>query len=632
MKFIVSCSIFFFVGFLGTAQSSYISKLKSYEQFQQMSSLPLYQKYGQVQSLKVVFDCSDNRLHFVSSEDHEFHYEYCIDELGFIGSVSEFNATAYSGNSDRRFLLANINYYKALDTYTLELGPSDRMDLNLLTRFFWAVSEHVFFSDNLYLMVNTSYLKNNVDTKGVLPTIAPNEIYDGQVFQPIAKHLSHGKLRIIENWDSVHPSICSTDIIVVNDIPNVFPLVSGVIVIRFQTPLSHVTLLGQNRKIPICAYTNAFDSDYIRSFDGKYVVFSVEQDTFLIEESKIDFSEEREPVKRVKLKRDLSVDSLVPGRLLKERLSTVVGNKAANFGELRKYSAKIDFEIPESAFAIPFSFYQNHVDRSGVQIKIDDLIARYQQSMPLEELHGALDEIRTLILNSDLELSLLNEIELMILRLGSFRRMRFRSSTNAEDRKGFSGAGIYSSKTGEIYGENQSIANAVRHVWASLWSYNAFMEREAFNIDHSTVAMGVLVHRSFPDEEVNGVAITCNLYRDDFPGFVVNAQLGEVSVVQPVRGVSCDEFICYPDETTSIYGKQESGIDIINFSSLNGGRLVMTDEEIQHFANVLERIKQRYLRSHFVDTTYFRFALDVEFKLEHMTRQLYIKQMRIYNR
>ena len=100
MKFIVSCSIFFFVGFLGTAQSSYISKLKSYEQFQQMSSLPLYQKYGQVQSLKVVFDCSDNRLHFVSSEDHEFHYEYCIDELGFIGSVSEFNATAYSGNSD----------------------------------------------------------------------------------------------------------------------------------------------------------------------------------------------------------------------------------------------------------------------------------------------------------------------------------------------------------------------------------------------------------------------------------------------------------------------------------------------------------------------------------------------------
>ena len=210
--------------------------------------------------------------------------------------------------------------------------------------------------------------------------------------------------------------------------------------------------------------------------------------------------------------------------------------------------------------------------------------------------------------------------------------MRFRSSTNAEDREGFSGAGIYTSKTGDPTNPEKPIEKAILNVWASLWSYNAFMEREAFNIDHSTVAMGVLVHRSFPNEAVNGVAITTNLYRKDYLGFVVNAQLGDESVVQPKNDIQCDEFICYPDESVSVYGNQEAGIDIINYSSLNAGRLVMSDREIQHLANTLELIKRRYIRSHYTKQTYFNVALDLEFKLDEDTRELYIKQMRIYNR
>jgi phosphoenolpyruvate synthase/pyruvate phosphate dikinase len=197
--------------------------------------------------------------------------------------------------------------------------------------------------------------------------------------------------------------------------------------------------------------------------------------------------------------------------------------------------------------------------------------------------------------------------------------------------EGFSGAGIYTSKTGEIGNPKKPIDKAIRKVWSSLWSYNAFMEREAFNIDHSSVAMGILVHRSFPDEAVNGVAITSNLYRNEYMGFVVNAQLGDESVVQPNGDIQCDQFICYPDETAAAYGKSEGGIDIINYSSLNNGKLVMTNDEIQELANTLENIKRRYLRNHYIKTSYFHFALDLEFKLDKDTRKLYIKQMRIYN-
>jgi len=605
--------------------------LKTQEQFVEWSSVPLYQKYGQVSSVKVVYDNKTEKLHFISSKEFDFHYEYCIDKLHFPGDLGGFNDVSYSGEEDRRFLLANINYYQALDKYTFELGPSDRMNLKHLEMFFELVQKDVFFKDRFYLMLNTSHVISIVKENTTMPTITPDEIYDGQIYQPISKRKSYGRVRVINDWDAEYKEIKPSDIIVLNDIPEVFPIVAGVIVTQFQTPLSHVTLLGQNRKIPICAYTKAFETKSLMSFDGMVVEYSVAQDTFFVSKSDYDISKLWTPGKRILLKKNLDLDSLVPVQYLKERFSTSVGNKAANFGELYRYSKKIDLKTPESAFAIPFSFYEKHVFQNAIQPHINDLLHKDNRARSPELVRRDLETIQNLILDSDLSPSLIVSVEEMIVRLGDFRRMRFRSSTNAEDMEGFSGAGIYTSKTGEIGNPNKPIDKAIKKVWASLWSYNAFMEREAFNIDHSTVAMGVLVHRSFPNEDVNGVAITSNLYRNEYLGFVVNAQLGDENVVQPTDGVKCDEFICYPDESAASYGRSEGGIDIINYSSLNNGKLVMNDEEIQELANVLELIKRRYLRNHYISSSYFHFALDLEFKLDEETRELYIKQMRVYN-
>ncbi|MFT6924230.1 MAG: pyruvate,water dikinase [Crocinitomicaceae bacterium] len=622
--------VLFLISCTGNTQN-HVPQLRTQEQFIEWSSAPLYQKYGQVSSVKVVYDNKHDKLHFISAKEFDFHYEYCMDKLGFPGDLSDFNDVSYSGEKSRRFLLANINYYKALDKFTFELGPSDRMNIKHLQLFFKTVKEDVFFADRFYLMLNTSHVNSIVKSTTNLPTITPEEIYDGQVYQPISKQKSYGRVRVINDWESEFKDILPTDIIILNTIPEVFPMVSGVVVTEFQTPLSHVTLLGQNRKIPICAYTKAFDTKSLLAFDNKVVEFKVEQDTFYIAESDYDLSLLWKPGERIVLKKNLELDSLVPVNLLRERLSTAVGNKAANFGELHKFSKKLDFVTPESAFAIPFYFYQKHVNTVGAQTAINALLDKDNRRRSQDEVRKDLEAIQNLILNNEVSASLLNDVERMIIRLGDFRRMRFRSSTNAEDMEGFSGAGIYTSKTGEIGNPKKPIDKAIRKVWASLWSYNAFMEREAFNIDHSSVAMGILVHRSFPDEAVNGVAITSNLYRNEYMGFVVNAQLGDESVVQPNGDIQCDQFICYPDEAAAAYGKSEGGIDIINYSSLNNGKLVMTNDEIQELANTLENIKRRYLRNHYIKTSYFHFALDLEFKLDKDTRKLYIKQMRIYN-
>lgn len=606
--------------------------LATQKQFDAWSSPPLYQKYGQVSALKVVYDNRTEKLYFISSEKYAFHYEFCMAELGFPDDLTRFNEEAYSSHSDRRFLIANINFYKALDKFALELGPSDRMNLKHLLKLFAAIKKEVFFSKNLYLMLNTAHVSNLTLTESGIPTLTPSQVYNGQRYQPISKYTSFGKLRVIYDWKKQRDSIRPEDIIIIEDIPQVFPLVQGVIVSQFQTPLSHVTLLGQNRNIPICAYTDIFNNSELLRLDGEVVSFSVDQDTFDLIEASVDLSGIWQRGKPIRLSKNTTVDSLIPIAFVREKHSDIVGSKAANFGELAKYAEKIDFKVPESAFAIPFYFYKQHVTKYEVQAKIDAFLLLDNRARSSAEVRRDLKEIRSLIKRSPIHPSLLVDIENMIVRLGDFRRMRFRSSTNAEDREGFSGAGIYTSETGDPTNPEKPIEKAILNVWASLWSYNAFMERESFNIDHSTVAMGILVHRSFPDEAVNGVAITTNLYRKDYLGFVINAQLGDESVVQPKGDIQCDQFICYPDESVSVYGNQEAGIDIINYSSLNAGRLVMSDKEIQHLANTLELIKRRYIRSHYTKQTYFNVALDLEFKLDKDTRSLYIKQMRIYNR
>lgn len=631
MRGLTFCWIFgIVVSFAGCAQD--VKPLASQKQFDSWSSLPLYQKYGQVSSLKVVYDVASSRLHFVSSKHYEYHYEFCTNELGYRRSLDVFNEECYSGADNRPFLLANINYYKALNKFALELGPSDRMSAKQLKRLFNAVKQQTFFGDELMLMANSEHVSTLLSSLGKeVPVLLPSEVYRGQKFQPISKVTGYGRVVVIYDWEAQSKDIRPTDILLLKEVPVTFPIVSGVVVTSFQTPLSHVSILGHNRKIPICAYTELFEHKALLELDGKTIEFTVTQDTFFLTPKEVDLSKLWKGQKEIRLKADYSVDSLIPVEYLNERQRFVVGNKAANFGELHHFSQKMAFKVPESAFAIPFACYRDHILKSGVQSKISALLRKDNFSRPSAEIRKDLEEIQQLILTTPINAALERSVVALIERLGVYRRMRFRSSTNAEDSEGFSGAGLYTSKTGEIGNPKKPIDGAIKAVWASLWSYEAFMEREAFNIDHSTVAMGILVHRSFPEEAVNGVAITTNLYRKNYLGFVINAQLGDESVVAPKSGVECDQFICYPDETSSMYGRQEGGIDIITYSSLNGGKLTMTKQEIQLLANQLELIKRKYLSRHYTGKNYFDFGLDLEFKLDSETRQLYIKQMRVFN-
>ena len=76
---------------------------------------------------------------------------------------------------------------------------------------------------------------------------------------------------------------------------------------------------------------------------------------------------------------------------------------------------------------------------------------------------------------------------------------------------------VYTNLKQELYGDSvKSFEKAIKQVWASVWNESSYWEREIFGLNQSNIAMGVLVHRSFPDELANGVVITKNLFRKDF--------------------------------------------------------------------------------------------------------------------
>ena len=602
----------------------YLSKVDNLQEFSMLSGAPLSSKYGNIASIKVIYEIKTDKIYFINSNFYKYHYEFCQFNLNENNDLGEFNRSNYDESEDRKYLLANLNYSKTLNRYFVDLSPYDQMPLDYMKKLYEEIASNTFIQSKLSFLLNTARLiGKREELKIKFPIILPEEIYENITFQSVSQGKTYGRLRFISNLDSLESPLLPTDIIVIKNTPMYLPLVSGIIVTEFQTPLSHLSILGQNRKIPICAYKSAFSDNRLNLNETKMVEFRVLKDTFFIVQK--NHSVNLKQTKEIILTINLKVDSMIDVRHLNFRSANYAGNKAANFGVLNTLSQTHGFKVPEGGFAIPFYYYEQHLRVT----KVDELIklaVKYQNDT--EKLNGYLRMIREEILMTKLDSKLISEVRQKLIQSG-YKTFRFRSSTNAEDTEGFSGAGLYESKTVILNDTSKTIEKGILKVWASLWSNQAFLERAYFGINQQSVSMGILVHRSFPNEAVNGVAITKNLYRENYIGFVVNAQIGDISVVDPPKGITCDQFICSPKDINSSF---QNTIEVITFSSLNHQKMVMTEKEIENLAEQLDVIKRFFFsksKTHF--SSYESFGLDIEFKLDEKTRRLYIKQARIYN-
>lgn len=301
-----------------------------------------------------------------------------------------------------------------------------------------------------------------------------------------------------------------------------------------------------------------------------------------------------------------------------------IGSKAQNMAYLIAISKEIPFKVPENAHAIPFYFYTKHIQKSSISPLIAELLA-YPQKDSTIWINKQLKKIRDAIKKEPIDPELISKLNIAF-KDAKFKNFRFRSSTNAEDLDDFNGAGLYDSKTGILGDSVKTFEKAIKQVWASVWNEASYNERELFGIDQQNIAMGVLVHRSFPDELANGVIITKNIFRENFPGITVNVQKGENSVVKPEKGEICEQFVAYHFND----GKDETDFDIdyTSNSNLNNNEPLLTRKEMSNLYDVSKKIESKMYR-------YWRKNLfhpvDIEFKIVGEKRDLYIKQVRPFN-
>ncbi|MFB9079726.1 PEP/pyruvate-binding domain-containing protein [Flavobacterium procerum] len=603
----------------------FTASLDNYQAYKAFRGKPLSDKFSNIESVKLVYDLRTQKMYYFNSKLVPLHFDFVVNYLNYADDLEVFNNKNYSNTAkDRDFLLGNLNHIKGTNKWIFELAASDHMPIELIERFFNLVVKSTFIGKDLKFYLNNSEKMEwfRLD-KFKIPCVKSDFIFDELKYQEVVSGTNIGILKQYKIKDLEKTKPNSDEIIVLDGTPDILPDVRGIIVNELQTPLSHLVLLGKNRKIPIMAYTLAFEDITIKKLLSKKVELKIEKDTFFIKETnkKIVF---KTNTKKKKLIIDNSVADLVDLSKIPKKGVNYIGSKAQNMAYLIAASKEIPFKTPEDAYAIPFYFYSRHIQKNSISPLIAELIA-YPHKDSTIWINKQLKKIRDAIKKEPVDSDLLSKLN-FVFKDAKFKNFRFRSSTNAEDLDDFNGAGLYDSKTGILGDSIKTFEKAIKQVWASSWNEASYNERALFGIDQQQVAMGVLVHRSFPDELANGVVITQNIFRKDFPGITVNIQKGENSVVKPAKGEICEQFVAYHFNERK--DDSDFDIDYTSNSNLNNNEPLLTRSEMSNLSNVCKKIEEKMHR-------YWRknqnHPVDIEFKIVGEKRDLYIKQVRPFN-
>jgi hypothetical protein len=567
----------------------------------------------------------DNKIHFIDSERWR-HFTYAKEMLTGFQDMSAFNAEMYY-QPGRRLMLGTLAYHLGPDIYAVEIAPIDKASPAMIAEMYAVVQGAIGFEADLRYHPTSNALEMESRLPPGVPVVTTAELYAGATYQGMHLGETIGRVRRLKLEELETTYVSRMDIVVLDRVPNDIAAVAGLVTGEFQTPLAHVNLLAEARGTPNMAQVGAYDDARFVDKDGLWVRLTVRADGFSIEDSTSEaadtFWAARRPTEVQKPGLDLTLTELKDLDDIDSSFTASVGGKAANFGELRNITPALP--VPDG-FAIPVSFYVDFMKANGLDTEIEALMqdTRFKEDgqYRLQALKAFRDKIIATPLDPSIGVFILAKIQEKIGEVP----VRFRSSSNAEDLAEFNGAGLYDSYSYKPGDPDKTLSRALLKVWASLWNIAAFEEREWARVDHLSCAMGVLVHRSFPDEieAANGVAITDNPFDPPPTGqaaYYINAQTGAVSVTNPDPGVTPESFLFYKPPA----GQGE--MTYFSSSSLTNGEPVLVFDEIRALVAALKAIHQHF------SSIYGRtqpYAMDVEFKFELPDRTLVIKQARPY--
>ena len=442
-----------------------------------------------------------------------------------------------------------------------------------------------------------------------------SDLYRNIAFLPLNTAKSFGRLRIMD--DTARPS--PQDIVVYKTLPNQMPRVAGVITEMRQTPLSHVNLRAVQDQIPNAYVKDASSQKDIQSLDGKLVQYEVTPQGYKIQpatRSEVNrHLRDSRPKKPQTPPRNLSVQKIQPLSQIEFGQSDSFGGKTANLATLQRLKLR-DGAIPDGV-GVPFYFYDQFMQHNGLYDEVDRIVSLASGDAEPDVIRRELSGLQNKINQSEMPPWMMTALADAQSQFPAGSSLRCRSSTNSEDLPGFSGAGLYDSCTHKP--DEGHLADSIKQVFASLWNFRAFEERQFFRIDHQQSAMGVLLHPNFQDEQLNGVAVTDDILYETAGNYYVNTQLGEDLVTNPDRESSAEEML--------LGWYKRDGQEMIRESMDAGDRgRLLSNSQIDELREALGRIHYGF-EKRYQPAEGAPFAMEIEFKV---TREgdLVIKQAR----
>lgn len=482
-------------------------------------------------------------------------------------------------------------------------------------------------------------------------------------YEAYSQQQSYGYLRLLspEGLDQAQQefSIGYQDLLVLEEVPMALnqPIAGSVTGTR-QADLSHLNILNIARGTPNCFIKNAVKA--LADWKGKLVLFSCNEFDWNIELASLDeaqswwASQQSNSVDIIATNRKIKkIGSLLdlPIKTFEQRelAVSVYGAKGANLAVLYQ---NIDAQFQLKGFLIPAYYYDQFMTEEGWEIDLGrgekwfsfaDTLAVWLNDEEFRSSrvtrHKRLKKLRKAMRKASVSADFLALLADNITKKwgNNDTMIRFRSSSNAEDALGFSGAGLYDSTSACLADDfdadgngpshcdqdkqkERTISRALKKVWSSLWSTRAFEEREWYGVDHRLVSMSILVNTRSKNERANMVVFSGDPDSKD-NRVLINSQLGHLSVVSDKGGVFPERIII--DDSHGEF----KVVDRQNSSEQKSP--IISDKVASDMAHIMSKIKLSYPVPKL--TSGDELLLDTEWKILEDGR-LIVKQIRPFIR
>ena len=435
-------------------------------------------------------------------------------------------------------------------------------------------------------------------------------------FLALNQAAGYGLLRELDADERPHPR----DVVIYEALPNELPRVAGIISTVPQTPLSHVNLRALQDGVPNAFIPDALENDDISDLIGSHVYYAVTDSGYTTRaatqaEVEAHFASSR-PARTQTPQSDLTVTTITPLSDIDFDDWDAFGVRAANVAVLGT------LEFPEGTvpdgFAIPFYFYDEFMKHNDLDDDIEDMLADSDFQTDYDTVASELKKLRKKIKEAEVPEWIETALTTMHGTYPDGQSLRYRSSINNEDLPNFNGAGLYDSETqNPEETEEDGISKSLKQVYASLWNFRAFLERDFHRIDHLSTYMGALVHPNYSDDRVNGVAVSADPVAGTWSSYYVNAQVGEDLVTNPEVNSAPEELLLNPRGKYTLLALS---------NQVPRGDLLMTDDQMAQLRRRLDTIHDRFKELYGVRSGE-SFAMEIEFKVTS-DNVLAIKQAR----